>query len=288
MVARKQLQLELLEQYVLDGATYQLLSKIHHIPIRQLERYFHHLLALIPPRLNIPDVITKEAYLLIDGKWFGKTEVMMVYRRSDLKTILMISFLKREYGSQIAKDLDTLKKKYKFTCVVSDGGTGIGKGVIKSFGHIPHQHCMAHAHRMAIAALGKCPHDPRRIELKMFADHIWKIESKEALRWWLKELKTWSQKHWTYLDERRSDDLGRHWFAHPGARKALRILIGAAQHSFVFLNHPFLPKTSNAMEASIGVFKDKKRIHRGLKQTRTHGFLNWFVYFYNRRRLSHN
>jgi hypothetical protein len=280
--------LQLFEQYVLDGATYQLLAKVHRVPIRQLERKFHSLFDTSPPSLVIPEVMTPEAYLLIDGKWFGKTEVMMVYRRSDTKTILKISFLKREYGSQIAKDLEELNKTYAFTCVVSDAGTGIRKAVMQVFGHIPHQHCLAHAHRMAIAALGKHPKDPRRLELKMFADHLWKIESKDARRWWLGELKEWMTRSFSYLDERRTDDQGRRWFAHPGARKALKIILSAAKYSFVFLDHPLLPKTSNAMEASIGVFTDKKRIHRGLKQTRTHGFLMWFVYFYNKKKLSQN
>jgi hypothetical protein len=285
---RHRVWVDLLEQYVLDGATYQFLSKIHGITIQTLETHFHALFEKEPPVLDIPEVVTPESYLLIDGKWFGKTEVMMVYRRSDTKTILRISFLRREYGSQIARDLEELKKKYSFTCVVSDGGTGIRKGVVRVFGHIPHQHCLAHAHRMASAALGKHPKDPRLIELKFFTDHLWKIESKEALKWWTDQLKNWGRRHFSYLDERRTDDLGRRWFAHPGARKALRILIHAAQHSFVFLDHPLLPRTSNAMEASIGVFTDKKRIHRGLKQTRTHGFLQWFVYFYNTKKLSQN
>lgn len=276
----------LLEMYVLDGVTYQFLAKIHRITIQTLERHVHVLLARTPPRLDIPEITTPEAYLLIDGKWFGKKEVMMVYRRADTKTILRISFLKREYGSQIAKDLRVLKEQYHFTCVVSDGGTGIRKAVTQEFGHIPHQWCLAHAHRMALAALGKHPQDPRRVELKSFADHVWKIESREALVWWCTQLRDWSVRHWEYLNERRTDDQGRRWFAHSGARKALRILLSAAQHSFVFLRHPLLPKTSNAMEASIGVFTNKKNIHRGLKQIRTHGFLLWFVYFYNRKKLS--
>lgn len=279
--------LKLFEEYVLYGATYKLLSKVNNIPIRTLESKFHDIFESSPPKLIIPETNREESYLIIDGKWFSKNEVMMIYRRSDSKSILHISFLKKEYGSQIAKDLLYLKQLgYRFTCVVSDGGTGIGKAIKQVFGNIPHQICMAHTHRMATNCLGKYPQEENIKELKHLADHIWLIESKEALIWYVGKLKSWYDRNWFYLNERRRDDLGRRWFAHKNPRKTLRILLLATKHSFKFLDHPLLPKTSNHIEASIGVFGDKKRLHRGLKRSRNQGFMRWFIYYYNRSKLS--
>lgn len=285
--AEKTESLELLEQYVFDGAIYRFLSKIHRIPVITLERKIHASLQTPPPALPLPSLPGK-SYLIIDGKWFGKTSVMMIYRRSDTKTILHISFLKREYGSQIAKDLRMLKERYVFNCIVSDGGTGILHAVDEVFPHLPHQWCLAHAHRQATGALGKHPKDERVIELKTLADHVWKIESKEALKWWVKELLVWKQRNFLFYIERRTDTTGKSWYAHPGPRKTLRILLTVAKQSFAFLNQPLVPKTSNAIEASIGVLGDKKRIHRGLKTQRTEPFLRWFIYFYNKNILSQN
>lgn len=214
--------LKLFEEYVLYGVTYKYLEMIHKINKRRLIREFHKLIATDPPQLFIPETIREESYLIIDGKWFGKKEVMMIYRRSDSKSILHISFLKREYGSQIAKDLLYLKQLgYRFTCVVSDGGTGISKAVKQVFGNIPHQICMAHTHRMATNCLGKYPQEDNIKELKQLADHIWLIESKEALIWYVEQLKSWYNRNWFYLNERRRDDLGRRWFAHKNPRKTL-------------------------------------------------------------------
>lgn len=252
--------LKLLEEYILYGVTYRYLGKIYRVDKRTLMRKFHELLEKEPPILVVPETKNEESYLIIDGKWTRKTEVMMIYRRSDTREILHISFLRKEYGSQIARDLGYLKSLgYKFTCVVSDGGTGIRKAVRKVFGGIPHQICMAHMHRMATLCLGKYPKDERVKQLKKLADHIWLLESPEARIWWVNELKTWGKVNWNYLVERRRDDLGRVWFAHKNARKSLKILLSASRHSFAFLSHPLLPKTSNHIEATIGVLGDKKK-----------------------------
>jgi len=123
-------------------------------------------------------------------------------------------------------------------------------------------------------------------QLKMLVDHIWLIESKEAVRWWIQEIKAWEQHNWNYLREYRRDTNGKWWYIHKGARKALSILKVAPYICFTFLSHHLLPKTTNELEAQIGVLEMKHLIHRGLRRTRTTNFIDWFVYFYNRNLLS--
>lgn len=77
---------------------------------------------------------------------------------------------------------------YRFTGIVSDGGTGIVGAVDKVFSHIPYQICLAHLHRGIIAAIDRYPRDEKVKDLKRLADHVWFIESKEALRWWREQL----------------------------------------------------------------------------------------------------
>lgn len=239
-----------------------------------------------PPELNLPEVTSEEAYLLIDGLWFGKRYCLMLYRHSQRRVILKASFLKREYGSLIAKDLTSLKKRYHFTGVVSDGGTGIRKAVFKVFGHIPHQICLAHLHRDVVGAIGRYPKDGRVRKLKKLADHIFLIESKEALRWWTEKLQSWIAQNRDFLNETRHiEDVGW-WFVHKGVRKAVRILVSLPDSSFKFLDHPLMPKTTNELEGTISVLSRKQDIHKGLKRDRVTLFLLWFIYFYNRKILS--
>ena len=63
-----------------------------------LERAFHRFLTTNPPTLPIPELTREEAYLLVDGLWFGKAWCLMLYRHSRSKVLLHASFLKREYG----------------------------------------------------------------------------------------------------------------------------------------------------------------------------------------------
>ena len=255
--------------------------------MRTLEEKFHKLLDLKPPENLPPELLTEEVYLLIDGLWFGKRFCLMLYRRSKDKLLLRTSFMAKEYASLISKDLIALKEAgHRFTGVVSDGGTGVKKAIFKVFGHIPHQICMAHLHRQAVNALGRHPKDLNVKRLKELADWVWMIESKEALKWWKGEYHQWYLENLHYLNEYRRDEEGRWWYIHKGVRKAARTLVYLAYYSFVFLDHPLMPKTTNEIEASFGVMSTKKGVHKGLKRERIAGFLKWFVYFYNRKILS--
>lgn len=277
----------LFREYVLDGITYQYLAKKNQVTKRTLINWFHIFFKQDPPCLKLPSLDKDYIYLMIDGKWKGNKYVTMLYRRSDIKTILHVSTMKKEYASLIKKDLQYLVEK-GFDCngVVSDGGTGITKAVSQVFPHYHHQRCLAHLHRQYTSALGQSPRDVNLQDLKRLVDHMFLIESKAALKDWLVWVKQWYQRNTSYLYERRRDDIGRTWFAHPKARKVIFGLLKAAKTSFHFLSCPLMPKTTNCVEASIGIIADKKRIHRGLKQIRQPQFIKWYIYFYNQKQLS--
>lgn len=263
----------------------QLVSWSRH-SVRKLEYDFHRLLPENPPILVIPELTTDESYLLVDGLWFGKRYALMLYRHHKQKVLIHASFVSKEFGSLIAKDLTYLATTYRFTGIVSDGGTGIRNAVFKVFGNIPHQICMAHLHRDIINAIGRFPKDRRVQALKKIADHIWLIESKEALHWWMDKLRKWVEKNRDFLTETKHLDTGGWWYIHKGVRKAVRILVSLPDTSFKFLDHPLMPKTTNELEGTISVLSRKHGIHKGLKRERVKLFLYWFIYFYNRKILS--
>ena len=272
---------------MLKGNTYETVVARSGYSLRKLEKAFHQFFTQSPPFLVITQPLVSEAYLILDALWFGKRFCLMLYRQSRSKLILHASFMSKEYGSLIAKDLILLKKrKYRITVVVSDGGTGIRKAVWQVYGHIPHQICLAHLHRQVINALGRHPKDIRVKQLKVIADHLWLIESREALMWWKEQLGKWTRDNREFLGENRTDTTGHWWYIHHGVRKAVKLLVSAPDASFVFLTHPLIPKTTNELEGQIGNLSAKQVIHQGLKRERTQSFLTWFIYFYNRRLLS--
>lgn len=266
-----------------------MLSSLSGYSIQHLATHFHQFLEQEPPELLLPEQYKQgETYLLIDGLWFGRWYVLMVYRQSKDLTILHISVAGKEAASKITKDLKhLLSLGYRFTGIISDGGTGVVKAIRKVFSRTPHQICLAHMHRRVVASLGRHPKDLRVQKLKKLADHIWLIESKEALKWWEDKLYNWRRINRRFLLEINRDQSRRWWYIHKGVRKAIRILFQLPKTSFTFLDYPLMPKTTNELEAQFGHLAKRWLAHRGLKKERWGNFMKWFVYFYNQEKLSY-
>lgn len=276
----------LFRQYILWGVTYQMLSSLSGYSIRFLEEQFHNYLKQSSPELPLfIQPPNKEAYLLIDGLWFGRWFVLMVYRQSGNLTILHISTMGREAATRIEKDLKKIKENYIFNGIVSDGGTGIVSAINEVFPHTPHQVCLAHMHRGIIASIGRYSKDYRVQELRRLADWVWLIESQEALKWWRQKLNNWIKINNEFLKEKRYDIDYNWWHIHKGPRKAVRTLQELPYISFTFLRHPLMPKTTNEIEGQFGHLGKRWLAHRGLKKERWKHFLKWFVYFYNQEKL---
>lgn len=282
---------DLFKQYILWGLTYEMLSSISGLSVRHLEGQFHKLMELDPPKLpRFNQSKFEVAYLLIDGLWFGRWFVLLVYRQSGTLYLLHISIAGREASTKIAKDLRHIKDnlKYKFTAAVTDGGTSVCSAVSEVYPHMPHQVCLAHMHRQIVNALGRYSKDSRITELIGLANHIWFIESHEALNYWEDNVKEWFFKNLNFLKETRTDETGRRWFVHKGVRKAIKIMAKLPKTSFKFLDHPTMPKTTNEIEATFGHIGQRWLRHRGLKKTRWESFLKWFTYYYNQKILADN
>lgn len=281
---------KLFRQYVLWGLTYEMLSSNSNYSIQYLALEFHKLLKLDPPKLSrIKQAdISDRAYLLIDGLWFGRWFVLLVYRQSKTLFILHISVAGRESQTKIAKDLKHIKNdlKYKFSGTVTDGGTAICSAINEVYSHLPHQICLAHMHRDILSALGRFSKNRKIQELISLANHIWLIESHEALNFWQGRLKDWFFQNLSFLRETHKDETGRVWFVHTGVRKALRIMMRLSRTSFTFLDHHGMPKTTNEIEATFGHLGQRWLRHKGLKKERWESFLKWFVYYYNLEKMN--
>jgi hypothetical protein len=278
----------LFRQYVFWGQTYEQLADQSGYTIQYLQAQFQVFFAQLPPELPPFDQSgIEETFLLLDGLWLKRGFVLMAYRQSRSLLLLHISVVGREASTKIAKDLRIIKGKYIFTGIVSDGATGIIKAVEDVFPHAPHQICLAHRHRDIIASIGLYPRDERVKELKALASHIWLIESKEALRWWKGKVAQWVRNYNAFLKEKKYDLDYNWWYLHKGVRRAVFILEDLPYTSFKFLYHPLMPKTTNELEAQFGHLGKRWLSHRGLKTERWETFMRWFVYFYNKDKLSH-
>lgn len=270
------------------GLTYQIIADQSGYSIPHLvEKFQEYLDTRAPPIPVFDQSRCEQAYLLMDGLWFGRWFVLMVYRQSEDLIILHIAVVKKEWGWKISQHLQTLKNSgYRFGGIVSDGGTGVVSAIHEIYPHTPHQICLFHMYQNVIKGLGKRPKDYHLQELRRLADHVWLIESKEALRWWRDQVRLWKRHNLDYLTQRRKDTEGKSWYIHTGARKAVAVMEVLPQTSFTFLGRHKMPKTTNEIEAQFGHLGKRWLAHRGLKQQRWESFLQWFIYFYNHDKLA--
>lgn len=85
--------------------------------MRYLEGKFHAYFREDPPTLpKLDQSNISETFLLIDGLWFGRWFVLMVYRQSGDLVLLHIAIAGREVTTKISKDLNMIKEMgYRFT-----------------------------------------------------------------------------------------------------------------------------------------------------------------------------
>lgn len=200
-----------------------------------------------------------------------------------------MSFARKEYAERVRDDIQYIESLgYQIVGTVSDGGKGVVRGIAQALPHKPHQICLAHVHREARKGVGKYPKDPHLLRLKRLIDHVWLLESKEALSWWLCDLQQWIDGNQIFLQEYSHDAIHRKWwFTHSKVRRSVRILVTAAKTSFTFLKgHPLMPRTTNEVEGLNTNITSKWLTHRGLSPTRWQPFLRWFLYFRNQHFLS--
>jgi hypothetical protein len=277
---------ELFKQYVLFGLTYEVLSYQSKISIKTLHTAFTTYLANNPPQEPSPSSSYSSFFephvLLIDGLWFNRFFVLMVYRESGNLKILRISTDRKELKRTIVRDLQIIKEKgYIFSGITTDGGKPIRGSLQKVYPRHPHQVCLAHMHRAVISNIGQHPQELHILSLKQIADLVWHINTKQQKEVWSLLVECWMQRHKQYLNEKRTDDTGRSWYIHAKVRKACRLLDAIYFQSLVFLDYPFLPKTTNEIEAQFGHLGKRWLAHRGMRQERWELFMKWFVYFYN-------
>jgi len=269
---------------VYKGRTIESLAEQSGYSASTLRRYVRERLTQYPPVLDLPQPASTPVYLIIDGLWFGTLFCLMIYRISGWPLIIHWSFSRREWGSHIAKDLEYLKQQgYQFSGFVTDGGIGVTKAVQKVFPHRPHQICLVHVHREAGRGLGKFPQSYQLQKLKRLVDHLFLIESKEALRWWINEVLEWARVNKEYLQEVTHDPIRRKWwYTHKKVRRTVRILLSAPETSFVFVKgHPLIPRSTNEVEGINALLTRRFGAHTGLADHRWKQFISWCIYFRN-------
>ena len=225
--------------------------------IRTLRRAFDHLEPLSCP-LPIP---AEPVALTFDGTFFGRGYGLLIYRAQG-RNIHWQEIESERIADMEAGLLHLKAQGWTFSSVTIDGRKGAISLVERLFPEMPVQLCLFHQKAIVRRYLtGNPKTDCGKAIAKLSCDLLSLTE--EAF---LSRLQNIRDDYADFLKER--NELNQ--FKHRRLRSALRSLRTNAPYLFTYKKHPELaiPHTTNSCDGSFAHWKNKVKIHRGLKPER--------------------
>lgn len=265
-------------KWVLGKMSVEELSAVSGYSSRQLHRWFDKYLEEYP---TWSIKTTTPIYLLIDGTYYSDNHCLVVYRAENLKRTIFYRFTKSEDDDEIASDLMNIREMgYTVAGITTDGGDNIIRAVEYVYPNVPRQRCVVHVQRECLSSITLRPRSPEGRMLKTIVMNLSNIKTHNDKMWWLKTFNSWADENEEYvLKKAIQPGTNTTYFVRNDLRKAYIHLKRAIPNLFIYIGHPGLPKTTNALESFFGHIKDQLRIHRGLSETRVDNFIKWYLFF---------
>lgn len=214
-----------------------------------------------------------------DGKWVGRSPVLIIHRDVTHKEILWWSVARSESRSAVHEDLVTLCATFSPTLpcgAVTDGKPGIGV-LIKTVFHLAAlQRCTVHITREVKMLLPRYSPLPATQALRAIALTLCTIRTEADRTAFFLSLVLWEQEYGALLKQRTipPKDSGvkrTWWYTHGNLRRAWKLLNLHPATLFAFLDNPCVPATNNSLE---GV---NRHLHRraGMGKGRQISFMLW-------------
>jgi len=213
---------------------------------------------------------TEPVNLIVDATFFGRTDGVLVFRVN--KKNIYWRFIQSETIKEVSQGLDALDKLgYRFKSVTLDGRKGIIKLFESRYPGIPIQLCQFHQTQIIRRYTTNNPKTTCGKELKLVM-HCITETSHEVFQ---SLLQTCCEKYDDFLKER--NDNGQ--FKHRQLRSAFRSLKTNLPYLFTYKNYPDLniPNTTNSCDGSFAHWKQKLKIHRGLREHRRNKMINFLL-----------
>jgi hypothetical protein len=100
--------------------------------------------------------------------------------------------------------------------------------------------------------------------------------------YWMVSLVRWYEQFGSFINEKSYQPLtGRYWYKHKLVRRSFTVIKKALPDMFHYLDHPRIPKSTNALESFFGHLKGNLNIHRGLTLKHRKNFITWYLYLRN-------
>lgn len=220
----------------------------------------------------------------LDGMWLHRFGAVMIYRDVTSRENLYWSWHKSESYQNLVDDFYQVYLLTKFCLpsgIISDWKGSIVALVEAFFPGIPHQRCLAHLIRLAKRLLPAGSPFWFTLSLREIVEKIIFISDPTDYFVWQTKLEKW-QKDYSHVLKRRTinpETQKGWWYTHGNLRRAIRLLTKDQNSLFLFLHHPFLPKTNNSLEGVNSQLKGKLGCHRGMRPEQQVTFCFWYLAF---------
>jgi hypothetical protein len=242
------------------------LSLKHGLSKRTLQRQFDNL----PIEKQFPLTSNKPINLVADATFFGRTDGVLVLRAE--RTNIYWRFIHSETVAEMRHAIDFIKAKgYCLKSVTLDGKRGMIKLFKQCFPGIPIQMCQFHQTQIIRRYTTNNPKTDCGKELKAIMRCL--TDCEQAVFQSL--VSTLQEQYENFLSERNEN--GR--YKHRQLRSAFRSLKTNMPYLFAYRNYPELdiPNTTNSCDGSFAHWKQKLKIHRGLRKHRRDRMINFLL-----------
>lgn len=289
---RREFPYRLLKRFLLDGDTCEQLAERYCVHPNTIRNRLFKVLKKQPPISPLVEANDKPRWLVTDATHFKRWGCLFITKTTDQPQPIAVSFHDKECFQAALSHLMPLSS-LAVSGYTIDGKKGLVMAYQQLFPEAGFQRCLVHI-RMRVQTLLTCrPRLPAGQELLGITRRLTGIKSTaEAHSWW-ESFTAWQDRWQPVLNERTYREntpvlpparrQRRWWYTHRNLRYSWKHILHAADHLFVFLEHPQAVSHTNHLEGLFGQRKPSLYRHRGLSRTRVANVMLWMFHFLNRR-----
>ena len=242
------------------------MSQYYHKNVRTLQRRFDSL--IIPVRTE--RLFNQPVNLIVDATFFSRADGVLVFRAEQRN--LYWRFITTETTAEVAAGLDVLEQRgYQLKSVAIDGRKGVIRLFETRYPTLPIQLCQFHQAQIIRRYTTNRPKTECDQALKCLMAMLTQVDHEKfsSLLFSLRE------QYEVFLKERNEQDQ----FMYRRLRSAFRSLKTNLPYLFTYKQFPKLnmPNTTNSCDGSFAHWKQKVKIHRGLRNKRRNKMINYLL-----------
>lgn len=212
----------------------------------------------------------KAINLIFDATFFSRSDGVLVFRANKIN--LHWRFIETETLAEITQGLKFLDTQgFKYASMTIDGRRGVIKLLEAGYPHLPIQLCQFHQAQIIRRYTTNNPKTDCGIELKL----LMKVLTTMDYFTFKTQLEILHEKYKDFLKQR--NEQGQ--YKHRQLRSAFRSLKTNLPYLFTYKKFPDLhiPNTTNSCDGSFAHWKQKIKIHRGLRKHRRNKMINYLL-----------